>query len=86
VKRFLAVFVGGLGVGALLRGRRRAVPAPAAADTDSLAEELRAKLAQSRAASEEASADEPAVSEPSDLDARRRDVHDRARQASDELR
>ncbi|HWB22905.1 MAG TPA: hypothetical protein VG652_08455 [Gaiellaceae bacterium] len=86
MKRFLAVFVGGLGFGALLRRRKRPVPVTAPSDTDSLAEELRAKLAASRA-----TADEPAVEEtveeeaPADLDARRRDVHERARQALDEL-
>ena len=86
MKRFAAVFVGGLGLGALLRRRRRVASAPAsAADTDSLAEELRAKLAESRTASEEPAAEESADPEPSDLDSRRRDVHDRARQALDEL-
>jgi hypothetical protein len=80
VKRFAAVFVGGLGLGALLRRSRKPVPEPAAADTDSLAEELRVKLAESRAVVEE-----PVVDEPADVDARRRDVHDRARQALDEL-
>ena len=84
MKRFMAVFVGGLGFGALLRRRKRAVPVASGADTDSLAEELRAKLAESRVATEEPAADEP-VAEPSDLDSRRRDVHDRARQALDEL-
>jgi hypothetical protein len=86
VKRFAAVFVGGLGFGALLRRRRRTAPAAVPADTDSLAEELRSKLAQSRAAADEPAVEEPAAPEPSDLDARRRDVHDRARQALDELR
>jgi hypothetical protein len=85
MKRFLAVFVGGLGFGALLRRRKRVVPAVAPSDTDSLAEELRAKLAESRAATEEPVVEEPAEGEPADLDARRRDVHDRARQALDEL-
>ncbi len=90
MKRFAAVFIGGLGFGALLRRRRRTVPELAPADTDSLAEELRAKLAASRAAAEEPVArepvvEEPSAAEPSDLDSRRRDVHDRARQALDEL-
>jgi hypothetical protein len=81
MKRFAAVFVGALGLGALLRRSRKPAPAePVPADTDSLAEELRAKLAESRAAVEE-----PVVDEPADIDARRRDVHDRARQALDEL-
>ena len=85
MKRFAAVFIGGLGFGALLRRRRRTVSATAPPDTESLAEELRAKLAESRATSEEPAAQEPALAEPSDLDSRRRDVHDRARQALDEL-
>jgi hypothetical protein len=85
VKRFAAVFIGGLGFGALLRRRRHTAPAAVPAETDSLAEELRAKLAESRAATEEPVAEEPGPAEPSDLDSRRRDVHDRARQALDEL-
>jgi hypothetical protein len=99
MKRFAAAFVGGLGLGAWLRRRRRAAPAPVAApaDTDALAEELRAKLAQSRVATEEPVAEaaptpdeqvveaEPVADEPANLDSRRRDVHDRARQALDEL-
>jgi hypothetical protein len=80
MKRFAAVFVGALGLGALLRRSRKPVPEPVPADTDSLAEELRAKLAESRAAVEE-----PVVDEPADIDGRRRDVHERARQALDEL-
>ena len=80
MKRFAAVFVGGLGLGALLRRARKPVPAPVVPDTDSLAEELRAKLAESRAVVEE-----PVEDAPADVDARRRDVHDRARQALDEL-
>ena len=84
MKRFLAAFVGGFGLATLLRRRRKPVAAPVVADTDSLAEELRAKLAESRAASEEPVVEEP-VEEVTDLDARRRDVHDRARQALDEL-
>ena len=84
MKRFLAAFVGGLGLGALLRRRRRPISAPVVVDTDSLAEELRAKLAESRAAPDAPVVDEPAAP-PSDLDSRRRDVHDRARQALDEL-
>ncbi len=84
MKRFLAVVVGGLGVGALLRRRRKAVPLSAEADPDSLAEGLRAKLAESRVPAEEPAVDVSA-DEPTDLDARRRDVHDRAQQALDEL-
>jgi hypothetical protein len=86
MKRLAALFVGGLGLGALLRRRRRVVSAPATPDADSLAEELRAKLAESRATADEPAAEEPALEEePGDLDSRRRDVHERARKALDEL-
>ena len=49
MKRLLAVFAGGLGIGALLRRRRRR-SVPAVEPESSLAEELRSKLAESRAA------------------------------------
>jgi hypothetical protein len=72
----VAVFVGGLGVGALLRRRRRRAPA---GPESSPAEELRTKLAESRAA------ETPEAGVDGDLDARRREVHDKARQSLDEL-
>jgi hypothetical protein len=55
--------------------RRTAEPEPVAAEGDP-AEELRAKLAQARS-------DEPEEQGP---DARRRDVHEQARSAIDEMR
>jgi hypothetical protein len=55
--------------------RRKPVPAAGAPEPDP-AEELRAKLAESRA--------EPP--EPEDVDARRRAVHSQARSALDEMR
>ncbi len=76
MKRLLALIAGGLGLRALLRRRRHApVEGPSPAD------DLKAKLAETRAA------DEPAADdvEPDDLDARRADVHARARQAIDDL-
>ncbi len=86
MKRWLAVVAGGFGLTAYVVSRRRAVRAaiePAA--------ELRARLARSRSA-EEPIAPEPAApdvppAEPAgdELDARRRDVHERARQSLDEL-
>jgi len=96
VRRLLALLVGGLGVGALLRRRRsqarereraEAVPSPA--------DELRARLAESRAMAGEREVDEAgetpvaAAPDPSppnrSPDARRREVHERARQTLDEL-
>jgi hypothetical protein len=76
VKRLLALLAGGLGLRALLRRRRHApVEAPSPAD------DLKAKLAATRADDEPAVGEDP---EP-DLDARRADVHARARQAMDYL-
>jgi hypothetical protein len=76
VKRLLALVVGALGLRALLRRRRERTlsPSPAA--------DLKATLAESRSA--EAPSEAPAVDDP-DVDARRADVHARARQAMDEL-
>ena len=82
MRRLLAVFAGGLGIGALLRRRRRR-SVPAVEPESSLAEELRSKLAESRAAEAEAAAT-PAVEETG-LEARRREVHERTRQSIDEL-
>jgi hypothetical protein len=86
MKRFLAVAAGGLGVGALLRRRRRkavdAQPDPA--------EELRTKLAESRTIVDEREVDEAGQTtvdqapDP-DPDARRKEVHARARERLDEL-
>jgi hypothetical protein len=84
MRRFLAVAAGAFGVGALLRRlRRRSAPA----------DELRAKLAESRSIADErdvAEAGETTVDaapDPAaDVDARRRDVHERARQSLDELK
>jgi len=86
----VAGFAGGLGLGAWVRRRRRR-----RVEEPSPAEELRAKLAESRAADPEPVAEEAAEPdavaeevEPtieSDLESRRRGVHDRARGAIDEL-
>jgi len=76
VKRLLALLAGGLGLGALLRRRRERVLAP------SPAEDLRAKLAETRATDDA----EPVDAAPEeDVDTRRADVHARARQAMDDL-
>jgi hypothetical protein len=87
VRRWLAIVAGGFGLAAYIRVRSRR---PARAQLEP-AEELRAKLARSRldqprehVGSGAALATEPA-SAGSELDERRRDVHDRARQTIDEL-
>ncbi len=81
MKRLLALLAGGLGIGALLRRRKRAPALPEPAD------ELRARLAETRA-DEPEPAPPPAATEPEPsggVDARRADVHERARRAMDEL-
>jgi len=75
VKRLLALVLGGLGLRAWLK--RRAKPAPAAPSPE--AADLRAKLAEARTVEPEP------VAEP-DVESRRADVHERARQAIDELK
>ena len=75
MKRLLALLAGGLGIGALLRRRRRAAVAAAPAD------ELRARLAETRAEPPGPEPPEPA----GDVASRRADVHERARRAIDEL-
>ena len=81
MKRLFALLVGGLGLRAYLR-RRSTTPAlePSPAD------DLRAKLAESRATVEAEREDADSGETPVDVDARRADVHARARQAIDELR
>jgi len=73
VKRLLAWLAGAAGAGAAYRALRRK-PEPAV----SPAEELRAKLAETRVAESEP--------EPLDPDARRRGVHEAGRAAIDELK
>jgi MYXO-CTERM domain-containing protein len=84
VKRFLGVLAGGLGLAALWRRRRREPVAAVASPAD----ELRAKLAESKAVVEERDAfegGETTVDAAPDPAARRRDVHERARASLDEL-
>jgi hypothetical protein len=77
VGRLIALVLGGLGIGAYFRRRsRRAELGYSPAD------ELRSKLAESRAVGE-IEAGEPSLDD--DLDERRRGVHDRARGAIDDL-
>jgi hypothetical protein len=83
VKRLVALFAGGLGIGALLSRRRRR---PALAPTP--ADELRSRLAESKAMAgerEHFEAGETPVDQVPDVDSRRADVHQRARQTIDEL-
>jgi hypothetical protein len=80
VKRLVALAVGAFGVRALLRRRAQGAEP---------AEELRAKLAANRTVEEPEPAPEPEATAPDEpldgVDARRADVHARARQAIDEL-
>jgi hypothetical protein len=82
VGRLVALLLGGFGLGAYLQRsrRRRAEPEYSPAD------ELRSKLAESRA-TEEAPAEQPASERglETELDERRREVHERARGAIDDL-
>ena len=79
----------GLAAGALAFwrwGLRRRKPAPEPPVAVDPAEELKRKLAESRAEEPAAAAPEPAPEEPqASLGERRRAVHDRARQAIDEM-
>ena len=80
--RLVALLLGGFGLGAYLRRRRRRRATPDFAPAD----ELRSKLAESRSA-EEATAEGPSPEHEleTDLEARRREVHERARGAIDDL-
>jgi hypothetical protein len=92
VKRFLAALAGAIGLGALLHRRQRQ---RAAQHEPTPAEELRAKLDQADERSDAGEREPQAVAVPAsgrdepssttDVEARRRDVHERARKAADEL-
>ncbi len=88
MKRLLALVAGGLGLRALLRRRSRPALSP------SPAEDLRAKLAQTKGAEPVAApepppapepAPEPEPAQPESVEDRRADVHAKARQAIDDL-
>ena len=88
MKRLLALVAGGLGLRALLRRRLRPALSP------SPAEDLRAKLAQTKAAEPAPAAvpepepepePKPEPAQPETVEDRRADVHSRARQAIDDL-
>jgi hypothetical protein len=74
MKRLLALVAGGLGLRAILRRRSRP------AHSHDPAEDLRAKLAQTKAPEPE-----PAAPQPETVEGRRADVHAKARQAIDDL-
>ena len=76
MKRLFAWLAGAVGAGAAYRALRKH-PEPAADP----AEELRAKLAETREVEPE-----PVPTAPLDPDARRREVHEQGRAAIDELR
>jgi hypothetical protein len=82
MKRLLALLAGALGLHALLR-RRHQQPAVETPHAD----ELRAKLAESRVVEEDRPAFEAGETpvDEADVAARRADVHARARQAIDDL-
>ena len=73
MKRFLALLVGGLGLRALLRRRSPAALGPSPAN------DLRAKLDETRS-------EEPVAAPEAESTDRRADVHARARAAMDELK
>ncbi len=78
MKRLVALLLGAFGLRALLRRRAPAPVGPTHAD------DLRARLAESRA-TVEAQVEDAAEPEPT-VDDRRADVHARARRAIDELK
>jgi len=82
VKRLLALLAGALGLRALLLQRRRKTGAEA---ESSPVDELREKLAESRAAEVEQTVDAAAPAPQAEVADRRRDVHERARGAIDDL-
>ena len=88
MKRLLAWLAGAVGLAALYRSlKRRPEPAPPQADDPAAA--LKAKLAEARAAGDdraEFESGEKPVDEAPDVDTRRRDVHEQARAAIDEMR
>jgi len=78
VKRLLALVAGGLGLRALLRRRSRPRFSTSRL-SPSPADDLRAKLAQSKT-------QEPEPVQPETVEGRRADVHSKARRAIDDLR
>jgi hypothetical protein len=81
VGRLVALLLGGFGLGAYLRRRRRRQLEL----EHSPADELRSKLAQSRTEEKPAETPAPERELETDLEERRREVHERARGAIDDL-
>jgi hypothetical protein len=79
VKRLFALVAGGLGLRALLKRRSRPSTSPL---SPSPAEDLRAKLAETKASEPEPEAEQ---AQPETVEGRRADVHAKARQAIDDL-
>ena len=79
--RLVALLLGGFGVGAYLRRRRWQRTEPEYSPAD----ELRSKLAESRAADELPAEPAPERELQTDLEERRREVHERTRGAIDDL-
>ena len=76
--RLIAVLLGGFGLGAYLRRRRSRQSVPEYSPAD----ELRSKLAETRTAEEPAPPEQGLETE---LEERRREVHERGRGAIDDL-
>ena len=76
--RLIALLLGGFGLGAYLRRRRRRQAEPEYSPAD----ELRSKLAETRTAEEPAPPEQGLETE---LEERRREVHERGRGAIDDL-
>jgi hypothetical protein len=87
VKRLTAWLAGALGGAAVYRAWRRQ-PAPVPSEPDP-ADELKAKLAEARAAGDDRAdfeAGETPVDEVPDVDVRRASVHEQARATIDEMK
>jgi hypothetical protein len=83
---WIAGILGGIVAYRLWTRRRKPAPAAAPAETDDRAEELRVKLAESRATEEPSPAEPAEPAEPEDsLDERRRQVHEEGRAAIDRM-
>jgi hypothetical protein len=87
VRRLFTWLAGAAGGLAAYRAvaRRKPAPEPVAADVDP-AQELRAKLAQARTEPERTPEPQPEPARPASPEDRRRDVHEQARSALDEMR